>query len=277
MNLNDVIIIDRDRQASSDLEAILRDAGLTCHSVLSLEEGVATFERTKAAIVFADPKPQPTVRPLVIALRRTAAKHTLYPYIIGANAENDRNIALKFGTNDLFKKPLDKADIMAQIDNAKRMIRFEAEMARFEHDASVPCAHGFMGRISTAQILLSCIDRADRYGEESYVMSLVIDNADTLINQMGDANYQIAIEALKENLFRRRRRSDLIGQIHPDRLNIIMQRTVNDREPVDATLRMKQVVERFIKDVFPHNIVKMTFQTMSIPSGRLIADETLES
>ncbi len=277
MNLNDVIIIDRDRQAYSDIEAILNGAGLACHHALSLEEGMGLFEKTKASIIFADPKPQPTARPMIIALRRLGGKEATYPYMIAATPENSQDIALKYGANDLFKKPLDKANILEQINNAKRMIKFEGEMTRFEHDSSIPCAQGFMGRIATAQILLSSIDRADRYGEKAYVMNVIIDNANTLISEMGEANYQIAIDALKENLFQRRRRSDLIGHIDPNRLVITMQRTINDREPVDATLRMKQVVERFIKEVFPQNSARILFQTMAIPSGHLIADEVLES
>ena len=136
-----------------------------------------------------------------------------------------------------------------------------------------------MGCESIVQVLLSSIERADRYGEKTYMLEARIDNLNGLKQQMGEETFKQFYMAFVDTFKRIRRQSDLFGRMTEDRMVIIMQRPISDREPVDATARMHLSLDRFIKTAtqFEQYPISVSMQTLCIPSGSIVATHFIEN
>lgn len=268
-----VLVVDRDRASSQTILDALKKGNVESIAELGKDNAIQMVGEQGYNIVYVDPTPQPDVRPFIIALRRMSGRNKKYVYVIVGTRDKTRNDILNIGGNNHFSKPISPSEIAPCIENATRFLNFVAKVQSFEEDDTVVSQGGLMGRACLSQVLYSAVDRADRYGERAYVMDIKFDNIDVLKNQLGEEGYAAYMTNFTKELRKIRRHSDLIGRFDPHHFVLIMQRPVNDREPVDATARMAMNITQILQsDAFKSNPAKITLSTMSIPVGEIIAD-----
>ena len=274
MTVSNIVIVDRDRQAAHTAQTVLEKAGQIAHIELAKEGAIKKVASGESNMVLVDVAPQLDPRPFVIALRRNLPARDSYVYIALSSRDITPEEAIRRGCNCFVSKPTRQDEIQALLENGNRFINFYNWLNRNEENNNVSSLGAMMGCESVVQVLLSSIERADRYGEKTYMLEAKIDNARALEEQMGQQRFTEFYRDFAETFKRIRRQSDLFGRLTADRFVIIMQRPISDREPVDATARMHLSLDRFIKTATPYQDfpVSVSVQTLCIPSGEIVAN-----
>jgi CheY-like chemotaxis protein len=260
-----ILVIDRDTLSTQLVKSRLESMG---HSVVEepvKNNAMARLEREDFDAVFFDPAPLNNARPVVLTIRRTVRN---YPYVVLMSQDMDRAEALKSGANDIMIKPLDASDLERMVKNAQRLTALIKRIGDESED--FPSAGGVISKSAFNQLFLSCIDRADRYGERSFLVFIEVRNYNELLNVDGKYAAEFAVAKLSQCLVRLRRQSDLIAQTGKGEFCLMLQRPMYETEPMEAANRFAAELNKFT-DVVPsdNSTVELAVTLVDLPVGAL--------
>jgi len=255
----DILIIDRESLTSQLISSKLTAKG---HRVVAEPAKAAALEKIKTEhfdCVIVDPAPLSEAKPVVIGIWKNLPAGTPRPHLLLLSKTATPEEAIMSGADDVLIKPFSSLDIDNKLGNAERLVEIVRRLSRTE-DVTHSAA-GIIGRTAFNQLILSCIDRAFRYGEKSLVVFIEIVNAETPPDM---------IRQLVEKMTFMRRQSDVIGHIDAREFGILLQRPQYESEPLDALERFCEVLEKFCAGFVEAEMPKLTLKLIELPQGRLV-------
>lgn len=245
-----ILLVDRENITAQLMASKLEPLG---HKIT--EEGVknTAIERLASEnydIIFIDPSPLTSARPLILNLRR-AAKN--YPYLVQLGQAGSVTEAIKSGANNFMAKPVDPAELDKNIENAKNLLTLIKRISDDSED--FPSAGGIIAKSAFNQLFLSAIDRADRYGERTYIVFIGLKNYRDIYESEGPYAADYAVAKLSQYLVRLRRQSDIIAQTGVNEYALLLQRPLYETEPKEAANRFAEAVATF-EDLYKTDGIK---------------------
>lgn len=235
-----ILIIDRDEQSAEQIRTMLEEKKVAYDHVLTRDEGMQLMRQKHYDAVVIDPAPQNEIRPFVMASRRMSLE---YSYILMTSRTIDRQKALAGGCNELLPKPLDMVAVEQKVESAVRLGQITKQLA--DESTDFPSKEGVIAKSAFNQLFRACLDRADRYGEQSYMIFVRISNHDEIINKEGvDALNKCAL-ALRKYLSRIRRLSDICGHTESYEYTLLLLRPAKEDEPFLAANRFAETLQEY--------------------------------
>lgn len=266
-----VMVIDRDALSTQLIGSKLQGLG---HAVV--EESVKNnalerLGRESFDVVMFDPAPLNNARPIVLGIRRSVSN---YPYVVLMSHDMEKEDAVKSGANDVMVKPLDAAYLDTIMGNAARLTNLIRAIGDESED--FPSAGGVIAKSAFNQLFLSCIDRADRYGERSYLLFIGIKNRESILATDGPYAVEYATAKLSQYLVRLRRQSDIIAQTGKSQYCLMLQRPVYGTEPMEAANRFAEALGR-LEDICVNEggHVEVSVELIDMPVGNLLFEHTV--
>lgn len=235
-----ILVIDRDRLNSQMLANKAEAAGHTVIEEAVKNNAIELIGQNDIDAVFFDPAPLTSARPVVLGIRRSVVGYT---YICMMSHSITQKEALDMGANDLLSKPLDSDEFQKKADNAKRMVNLVERIGDDSED--FPSAGGVIAKSAFNQLFLSAIDRADRYGERSYIVFISLSNYDDIKTMDGAYAAEYAVSKMAQYLVRLRRQSDIIAQTGANEYALLLQRPQQKNEPTEAANRFAASLSGF--------------------------------
>jgi GGDEF domain-containing protein len=192
----------------------------------------------------------------------------IYPFVEVMTHDHKRVEPKKPGAKDVLTTPLDAAVLEATMANADRLTALMKRMGDESED--FPSAGGVIAKSAFNQLFLSCIDRADRYAERSFLVFIGIRNYKKVVEQSGAYAAEYATAKLSQYLVRLRRQSDIIAQTGRSEYCLMLQRPQYDSEPIEAANRFAAALEK-LEDICANDgdNIEVAVSLISIPVGQL--------
>lgn len=268
-----VLVIDRDDMSANLIRSRLEPIGhqVEIHADKSAES-LSQIAQQNWDVVFLDPSPLTNAKPLVQTLRR---RMQFYPYTIMLTGTMGLTEALASSMNDCVRKPLDPAVLDTKLENALRLTQLIRHMGDDSEDFK--SAGGVIAKSAFNQLFLSCIERADRYGESSFVLFFTISNYTGIAAKDGEVEADIAVAKMANHLVRLRRQSDIIGQTRRNEYALLMQRPAYETEPMDAAHRLAEALFKCadIAGSSPLLEVDLTVTLIDLPTAAKHFEQTI--
>jgi len=222
-------------------------------------------------LIFVDPAPLTSSRPTILNLRHKAGK---YVYIAQMGSSITRLEAIKCGANDALSKPINPESLDDTINNARALVKQIERIG--DNSTDFPSAGGIISKSAFNQLFLSAIDRADRYGERSYVVFIGIKNRQAISENEGPYAADCLSAKLSQYLVRLRRQSDIIAQTESCEYALLLQRPMYETEPREAANRFAESIGGY-GDLFEKEGVEPEFyvQLIDLPIGSQIIEHIL--
>jgi len=260
-----IMIIDREevaaQMAASKLEALYHQVSIEPEKDKAVHRAMA--EETEIFLI--DPMPVNSVRPFILNLRRNVSN---YPYIFTFGQDVTLEDAIKSGANDIFQKPIDPTGIEEKLVNCEALIKLVGRIGDDSED--FPSAGGVIAKSAFNQLFLSALDRADRYGERTYVLFISVSNYQEILEMDGSYAADYAVAKLSQYLVRLRRQSDIIGQTAKYEYALLLQRPAYETEPIEAANRFAESLGKCGDIVSSGSTpVEITVKLVELPVGRV--------
>lgn len=226
------LVIDRDRLSSQMIRSKLEALGHTVIEEPVKNNAIEIIGQENVGAVLFDPAPLTNARPVVLGIRRTVPHYTYITMLSHNLAQKD---ALDMGANDLLAKPIDGEELEVKAANASRMFALVNRIGDDSED--FPSAGGVIAKSAFNQLFLAAIDRADRYGEVSFVVFISLSNYQDIYDHDGKYAAEYAVSKMAQYLVRLRRQSDIIAQTGKNEYALLLQRPQNADEPIEAAKR----------------------------------------
>lgn len=266
-----VLAVDRDEMTLQMIKSKLEARGNKVFPETSKNNAIDRLANEQFDMIILDPAPLTSPRPVILNIRRSVGN---YPYIFLLSDNATQEEAIKAGANDILNKPLDMDTFDHKIDNARF---FSSLVARIGDDSEdFPSAGGVIAKSAFNQLFLSAIDRADRYGEHSYVLFISMSNYKEILDLDGPYAAEYAVAKLSQYLVRLRRQSDIIGQTAKYEYALLLQRPLYETEPVEAANRFAEALSKYdgMSAGGPQD-VEVTVSLIEIPVGRKVKEHTI--
>ncbi len=258
-----ILVIDRDTLATQLIRSRLEVKGHTIVEEPVKNNAIALLEQDVYQVVFIDPAPLNNARPVVLGIRRAMRS---YPYIILMSQDMPREEALRAGANEVMMKPIDHTGLERVMENADRLTSLIKRIGDESED--FPSAGGVIAKSAFNQLFLSCIDRADRYGERSFLVFIGIKNYQEILAMDGAYAAEYATAKLSQYLVRLRRQSDIIAQTGKSEFCLMLQRPMYETEPMEAANRFADALRRFDDICASDNVkVEVAVTLVDLPVG----------
>ncbi len=266
-----ILVVDRDELVGNKIKSKLTPLG---HEVIVEAVKNNAVERISAErfdVLFFDPNPLTSARTIILNIRRIA-KH--YPYIILTSESATRADAIKAGCNDVLAKPMDIEALEQKVQNAAHMHSLVRRISDDSED--FPSAGGVIAKSAFNQLFLSAIDRADRYGERTYLLFISMQNYQNVRDMDGPYAADYAVAKLSQYLVRLRRQSDIIGQTAKYEYALLLQWANYDSEPVEAANRFAEALNGF-KDIVSSGAmeVEIAVTLVDLPVGSKLVEHVI--
>lgn len=259
-----ILVVDRDEVCVQLLKAKLESLGQEVIEDIAKNSAVERISNDKFDIIMLDPSPLSSARPLILSARRATRG---YPYIFLLSETINAEEAMKAGANDLIAKPLDASSLPQKIDNAVSLVKLTKRIGDDSED--FPSAGGVIAKSAFNQLYLSALDRADRYGERTYLLQISVHNYREIRDMDGVYAAEFAVANLCKYLVLLRRQSDIIGQTAKYEYTLLLQRPIYETEPLEAASRFAESLAKFDDIVSSSNApVDVAVTLIEIPSGR---------
>lgn len=227
-----ILIIDRDDSSAQLLKSRLESMGHEVDHEPAKDKAAEMLREKPYEYIFVDPSPMNSARQMVVNVRRSITKS---PYLFLASSQVSQADAIKDGANDLIAKPYDVNALGDKMANAERLRSLVLRIDDTRED--FPSAGGVIAKSAFNQLFLSGIDRAGRYGEQSYVLFIRISNYDRIKGTDGGYAADFASAQLSQKLVQIRRQSDIIGQTAKYEYALMLQPAAHPKEPLEAAAR----------------------------------------
>ncbi len=258
-----ILLVDQDALATQMLRSKMEPLG---HTIVEEPVKNNAVERMAAGdfdIVCIDPSPLTEPRSLILNTRRSVRN---YPYILLMSETISQDEALKAGANDLLAKPFDPTVLNEKLDNAQRLIELVRRIGDDSED--FPSAGGVIAKSAFNQLFLSAMDRADRYGERTFILQISLSNHKEILDLDGAYAAEFAVAKLCQYLVLLRRQSDIIGQTSKNEYSLLLQRPIYETEPVEAANRFAEQLAGFSDiDASGQTAVDITVSLLDVPAG----------
>jgi PleD family two-component response regulator len=274
-----ILIIDRDPLTTQLLQSRLVQEG---HEVVAEPVRKAALElinHIKFDLILIDPAPLPSVRQVTLPLRWEQRPH--YFYIMQTSHAPDPDEIVQSGLNDIVAKPFDWQDLSAKLANAERLTR----LMRHLHDTPEIHSDGVLfGKRAMYQLMLSALDRAYRYNEKTFLMTISISNANAL-KQSDPVGFEALRQSVEKFLSSLHRRSDFLGHLDATDYALLILRPAVSSEPLDAVDRFGIALREFqggeFQDKFQLNDTAsprphFLLQLWSLPSAAMVREYHLQ-
>ena len=267
-----ILIVDRDDMATQLAKSRLEPLGHKVTQETIKNNAVERLANDHFDVIMLDPSPLTSARPLVLNIRRSVG---YYPYVFLLSDSSTREEAIKAGTNDLMPKPMDASLLDDKMENAGRLLRLVKRIADDSED--FPSAGGVIAKSAFNQLFLSGIDRADRYGERTFVLFISMSNYNEIYQMDGPYAADYAVAKLSQYLVLLRRQSDIIGQTAKYEYALLLQRPVYETEPVEAANRFAESIAGFGDIVSSGSVeVQITITLVDLPVGAKIVEHVIK-
>jgi len=266
-----ILAVDRDEMVLQMIRSKLEAKGHQVFEEASKNAAIDRLAHETFDIIFLDPAPLTSPRPVILNIRRSVGN---YPYIFLSSDTASQEEAIKAGCNDLLKKPIDSAAFEKQIDHAQY---FSDLVARIGDDSEdFPSAGGVIAKSAFNQLFLSAIDRADRYGEQTYTLFITMSNYRDILEMDGPYAAEYAVAKLSQYLVRLRRQSDIIGQTAKYEYALLLQRPLYETEPLEAANRFAEALSKY-EGMVTNGPAKpeITVSLVEIPVGRKVIEHVI--
>lgn len=266
-----ILVIDREGITAQLMKSRLEPLGHVIKEESSKNNAVELMPKERFDMVFLDPMPLTSSRPVILNLRRACA---YYPYILHMATEGNRIEAIQSGANDFIAKPIDPDELDKKVESAKRLTALIKRIGDEKED--FPSAGGIIAKSAFNQLFLSAIDRADRYGERTYIVFIRVSNYQDIAEREGPYAADYAVAKLSQYLVRLRRQSDIIAQTERYEYALLLQRPLYETEPEEAANRFAEAIAGF-KDFFVSEGVapEVTVKLVDLPVGNQICEHYL--
>lgn len=265
-----ILVVDREEITTELMRSRLEPLGHKIEQEEVKNNAVDRLKEDHFDMIFIDPAPLTSSRPLILNLRRAT---TQYPYIVQmGNIEVME--AVQSGANDRLTKPLDPEALDKTVENARHLI---SQVKRIGDDSEdFPSAGGIIAKSAFNQLFLSAIDRADRYGERTYVVFIGMKNYQPIFESEGAYNAEYLAAKLSKYLVRLRRQSDIIAQTEKGEFALLLQRPLYETEPMEAANRFAEAIMG-AEDLFKADGAAPEFyvKLVDLPGGSRIIEHTI--
>ena len=266
-----ILICDRDRLASQLLQSRLESEG---HQVVVEPVRKTAFEMVDQEhfdVVAFDPAPLPSARQVTLPLRWEQRPE--YLYLIQLGHEPDHAEVVRCGLNDAIAKPFDWKEVSEKIENAARLTQF---MNRLSGTQEVRSINEFVfGKRAFCKLVLSALDRACRYGEQGFLLTIRLNNLDDIIAQRGEERALAILGNIEKYLGKLHRLSDFLGHTETSEYTLLLLRPAVDTEPQDAlerfSIALREHQVQYQKPEQPHFIIEL----WELPSARIVSQNHL--
>jgi PleD family two-component response regulator len=266
-----ILVVDRDTLSSQMVKSKLEAAGHRVTEEAVKNSALERLEREPYDAVFFDPAPLTNARPVVLSIRRAMRG---YAYVILTSHDIQKEEGLRCGANDIMGKPLDGGDLEKKVLNADRLTKLIRRVGDESED--FPSAGGVIAKSAFNQLFLSAMDRADRYGERSFLLFIGIKNYKEIQGMDGQYAAEYASAKLSQYLVRLRRQSDIIAQTGKSEFCLMLQRPMYETEPMEAANRFAEALGK-LQDIVPDGAgqVEVYVTLMDVPIGAALIDHTV--
>lgn len=266
-----ILVVDRDNLSSQIVKSKLEAAGHRVTEESVKNSALERLERDPYDVVFFDPAPLNNARPVVLSIRRAMRN---YGYVILTSHDIQKEEGLRCGANDIMTKPLDGNDLEKKVANADRLTKLIRRIGDESED--FPSAGGVIAKSAFNQLFLSSMDRADRYGERSFLLFIGIKNYKEIQGMDGQYAAEYAAAKLSQYLVRLRRQSDIIAQTGKSEFCLMLQRPMYETEPMEAANRFAESLGK-LQDIVPAGAgqVEVYVTLMDIPIGAALIEHTV--
>ncbi len=235
-----ILIVDRDRASVQLMRHRLEAQGHQVVEESVKNEALERLKKENFELVFIDPAPLTNPRPVVLGIRRSVSR---YPYIALLSHNGTLAEAIAAGTNDILRKPIDGAELDRKVANAARLTTLVSRLGDESED--FPSAGGVIAKSAFNQLFLSAIDRADRYGERSYIVFITLSNYSRILETGGTYAADYAVAKMAQYLVRLRRQSDILAQTGRNEYALLLQRPQYETEPIEAANRFADSLGKY--------------------------------
>ncbi len=262
-----ILIIDREESAVNLASNALQAAG---HQVVYEPSKNAALDRLSSEdfdLVIIDPSPLTSAKPIVLNIRRAARN---YPYIILSAPGHSQDDAIKAGMNDYISKPFNKDLLLEKAENAEFLLDLIRRLGDESED--FPSAGGVIAKSAFNQLFLSAMDRADRYGEKTFILFITIGNYKEIKDMDGPYAAEYATASLSKFLVVQRRQSDIIGQTEKFEYALLLQRPVYETEPLEAARRFAEAFANHTEPMTPAAApLEIVVRLIDVPTGETVS------
>lgn len=270
-----VLIIDRDRLSTQMLQAKLEELAHEVHIEQTKNGGLDLIKEQHFHAVIFDPAPLTDARPFVLGIRR-ALPQGQYPYILLCTHSANDQMASKAGANDFLAKPVNLEELTKKMANADRYAALSEYMGDLRTDYAYH--NGVIQKSAFNQLYLASIDRADRYGDKTFLIFFIADNYKEIAEAEGVEAADQTFQSLAGYVTRLRRQSDILGQTGRNEYCLMLQRPVHDQEPVEATNRFHDTLQNMESMVSPAGTpINVRMKLITIPGGEKLSERVFEA
>lgn len=266
-----VLIVDRDELSSKMLATRLTEGGHEVVEQTSKNDALEMIARDHFDVMIIDPAPLTSPRPVILNIRRNIKR---YPYIFLMSHDMSLEEAIKSGSNDILTKPLDTAGLPEKMASAALLSSMVARIGDDSED--FPSAGGVIAKSAFNQLFLSSLDRADRYGEKTFIIFIAIENFAEIQAMDGAYAAEYARAKLSQYLVRLRRQSDIIGQTAKAEYALLLQRPIYETEPEEAAARFADALQN-AEDITSSGAaaIRLSLNLVELPTGKVIKSYSL--
>jgi len=266
-----ILVIDREDITSQLMNARLEPLGHKITHEPVKNTAVELLAANNYDMIFIDAAPLTSARPIILNLRRATAH---YPYIVQMGSDISLIEAIQSGANASLNKPVDPDLLDLTVENSKHLLK---QIKRIGDDSEdFPSAGGIIAKSAFNQLFLSAIDRADRYGERTYIVFIGIKNYKSIYEAEGPSSAHYATAKLSKHLVQLRRQSDIIAQTEAYEFALLLQRPLYETEPNEAANRFAEAITNsgalFQSDGQPPEIY---VRLIDLPVGSQIIEHTI--
>ncbi len=260
-----ILIVDRDDITVQLIKSKLEPLGHKITHEPAKNKAEDMLANQDFDIVIIDPAPLTSAKPTVLNLRRATRK---YPYIILLSEDANTQDAIKSGMNDALIKPIDTEQLDRKIKNARVLLELINRIGDDSED--FPSAGGVIAKSAFNQLFLSALDRADRYGEKTFVLFITLSNYRSIYELDGPYAADYTVAKLCKRLVHLRRQSDIIGQTERYEYALLLQRPVYETEPMEAAKRFAATLDEY-EDLAEGSKapIEITVSLVDVPTGKV--------
>lgn len=266
-----ILVVDREDITAQLMNTRLSPLGHVITHEPVKNNAIERMAKEQYDLIFIDPAPLTSAQPIILNMRQRAGK---YVYVIQMGQDIKQIEAIQSGANDSISKPINPEALDKAITNAKHMIKQIERISDISTD--FPSAGGVIAKSAFNQLFLSAIDRADRYGEQTFVVFIGVKNHNVIAEAEGQYASDCVSARLSQYLVRLRRQSDIIAQTESHEYALLLQRPVYETEPREAANRFAETLsgfdELFDKDGTPPEFY---VRLVDLPVGSQIIEHVL--
>lgn len=268
-----ILLVDRDQVTNELVGTKLSQLGHAVTTENVKNDAIERIKKESFDVVMIDPSPMREAQALALNVRRSSVT---YPYLLLMGEESSLNFdeIMKNGCNDYITKPIDPMALEKKLNNASNLLNSFRNLGDTRED--FPSAGGVIAKSAFNQLCLAALERGGRYNELSFILTMTLENFDEIKSLDGLYNAEYSVSKMAHHMARIRRLSDILGQTGVNQYSILLQRTEQQQEAVDAAKRFTHNFEE-LEDFIPPqgHEARINISIMHLPTGELSFDHMI--